>query len=58
MPVFFSLSTVENTVGSDEVLLEAGQTRSRLAENLALSGEFLIVNNPNNIPISVRVWVE
>lgn len=58
MPVFFSLSTVANTVGSDEVLLEAGQTRSRLAENLALSGEFLIVNNPNNIPISVRVWVE
>lgn len=58
LPVYFSLSTADNTVGSDEVLLEAGQTRVRLASNLAPIGVFLVVNNPNAVPASIRVWVE
>lgn len=57
-PVYFSLSITDNTVGSDEVLLEAGQTRVRLASNLAHTGVFLVVNNPNAVPASIRVWVE
>jgi hypothetical protein len=58
MPVSFSLSTADNTAGSEEVLLEAGQTRVRLASNLAPMGVFLVVNNPNPVLAFIRVWVE
>lgn len=56
--VFFSLSTVENTAGTDEVMLNAGETRSRLAENLSPSGTFLVVRNPSLFIVEVKVWVE
>ena len=58
MDVFFSLSTTDNQAGADEVLLEPGQTRVRLAQNLAPTGTYLVVHNPNNSPVPVRVWVE
>ncbi len=58
LSVFFSLSTSEDVAGTEEVLLEAGQTRVRLAENLDPTGVYFIVNNPNNVPITVRLWVE
>ena len=58
MDVFFSLSTTDNQAGTDEILLEPGQTRVRLAQNLAPTGTYLVVHNPNNAPIPVRVWVE
>jgi hypothetical protein len=56
--VFFSLSTVENTAGTDEVMLNAGETRTRLAENLSPSGTFLVVRNPSLLIVKVKVWVE
>lgn len=57
-PVFFSLSAVENTVGTEEIMLNTGETRSRLAENLAQTGTFLIVRNPGEGVAKVKVWVE
>lgn len=56
--VFFSLSSLENTAGTEEVLLNEGETRSRLAENLASSGTFLIVRNPGATAANVKIWVE
>ncbi len=56
--VSFSLSTTTNTEGADPVLLEVGETRSRLAVNLAPDGVFLVVNNPSLVPVKVKVWVE
>ncbi|WP_296149260.1 hypothetical protein [uncultured Flavobacterium sp.] len=56
--VFFSLSALENTAGTEEVLLNAGETRARLAENLAPFGTFLIVRNPGATPANVKIWVE
>lgn len=57
-PVVFSLSTTTNVEGEEKVLLNVGETRSRLAENLAPMGVFLVVNNASAAPASVRVWVE
>ncbi len=58
MPVLFNLSTTTNVEGDEKVLLNAGETRSRLAENLSPMGVFLVVNNANSVPVKVRVWVE
>lgn len=57
-PVVFSLSATTNVEGNEKVLLNVGETRSRLAENLAPMGLFLVVNNSSAVPVSVRVWVE
>ena len=57
-PVLFSLSTTTDVEGDEKVLLNAGETRSRLAENLSPMGVFLVVNNANSVPVKVRVWVE
>ncbi|MFN8283840.1 MAG: hypothetical protein U0U67_11540 [Chitinophagales bacterium] len=56
--VTFSLSAVDNTAGADEVLLLPGETRSRLAENLASAGTFLVVKNTSAGTVKVKVWVE
>lgn len=56
--VYFSLSTTTNTEGTDPVLLDVGETRSRLASNLAPDGLFLVVNNPSLVGVKVKVWVE
>jgi len=56
--VFFSLSSTDNVGGSEVVLLNSGETRSRLAVNLAPSGTFLVVNNPNASAVKVKVCVE
>ena len=56
--VFFSLSAVENTPGTEEVLLNVGETRARLAENLSSFGTFLIIRNPSAVAANVKVWVE
>lgn len=56
--VFFSLSSVENTAGTEEVMLNAGETRSRLAENLAPFGTFLVVRNPGTSAGNLKIWVE
>jgi hypothetical protein len=56
--VTFSLSATDNTAGADEVLLLAGETRSRLAENLAPAGTFLVVKNTSAASVKVKVWVE
>lgn len=58
MDVFFSLSSTDNKVENEEILLEKGQTRVRLAENMGPKGEFFIVNNPNAVAVEVRLWVE
>lgn len=54
----FSLSTANDHEGSDPVLLGAGETRSRLAANLATSGTFLIANNTGTESVVLRIWVE
>ena len=56
--VQFSLSATTDTEGPEVVVLNPGETRSRLAENLAPMGTFLVVKNASAIPIKVRVWVE
>ncbi len=56
--VYFSLSTTTNIEGLENVILNTGETRSRLASNLAPDGTFLVVNNPSAVGVSVRVWVE
>lgn len=56
--VTFSLSTTENTEGPEPVTLGAGETRTRLASNLAVSGTFLVVKNPSPSGVEVKLWVE
>lgn len=56
--VHFSLSSVDNVDGPEAVMLSPGETRSRLAENLASSGVFLVVKNSTADPVNIRVWVE
>lgn len=56
--VFFSLSADAAKVGADEVMLGPGEIRSRLAENLASSGTFLMIRNPNSALAKVKIWVE
>jgi hypothetical protein len=56
--VQFSLSTAADHEGPDPVLLGANETRSRLAANMAPSGTFLIANNPGNVAVTLKIWVE
>ena len=56
--VQFSLSATTDTEGPEVVVLNPGETRSRLAENLAPMGTFLVVKNASAIPVKVRLWVE
>jgi hypothetical protein len=56
--VVFSLSTTTDVEGDEKIILNGGETRSRLASNLGPMGVFLVVNNSNAVPVSVRVWVE
>lgn len=56
--VSFSLSNTETAEGPEPVLLSGGETRSRLAENLASAGTYLIVKNPGAISVTIRLWVE
>lgn len=56
--VTFSLSTIDTTEGPEPVLLSGGETRSRLAENLAASGTYFIVKNSGSEAVSIRLWVE
>lgn len=56
--VLFSLSATTNVEGEEKIMLNPGETRSRLAENLAPMGVFLVVNNSSAVPVKVRVWVE
>lgn len=56
--VMVSLSTTEAAQGSEPIVLNAGETRSRLASNLAPIGTYLVAHNANEIPVKVRVWVE
>jgi len=56
--VSFSLSSTADVEGIETVLLNAGETRSRLAENLSPTGVYLVVNNPNAGAIKIRIWVE
>ncbi len=56
--VYFSLSEVTNVEGPNPIVLAAGDTRSRLASNLARIGTFLVVKNDTNLEQKIRVWVE
>jgi hypothetical protein len=56
--VRFSLSTIENQEGLETVLLNPGETRSRLAENLAPMGIYLVVKNVGATPAQIKIWVE
>ena len=55
LPVQFSLLTTTDVEGPEVVVLNAGETRSRLAENLTPMGLFLVVKNLNAAPVKVRV---
>ncbi len=56
--VYFSLSNEVDTEGNDAVLLNTGETRSRLAENLSATGLYFTVKNPSAAPVEVKLWVE
>ena len=56
--VYFSLSNTADTEGADPVLLNANETRSRLAENLSATGVYFTVKNPSAVPVSIKLWVE
>jgi hypothetical protein len=56
--VRFSLSAIENQEGPETVLLNPGETRSRLAENLAPMGIYLVVKNLGATPAEIKIWVE
>lgn len=56
--VLFSLSATTGVEGLENVLLNPGETRSRLAENLAPTGIYFVVKNANAVPVKVRLWVE
>ena len=56
--VLFSLSATDGVEGEEKVLLSSGETRSRLAENLAPTGVYLVVKNATAVPVKIRVWVE
>lgn len=56
--VFFSLSAKNTEAGTTEVALFPGETRSRLAKNLAPSGTFLMVRNEGETIAPIKIWVE
>jgi hypothetical protein len=56
--VYFGLSTASDVEASDWVPLNAGETRSRLASNLADNGVYLMVKNTNTTAATIRLWVE
>jgi hypothetical protein len=56
--VYFGLSVAKDQEATDWVPLNAGETRSRLASNLASSGVFFTVKNPNVATTTIRLWVE
>lgn len=57
-PVMLSLASQTNTEGEEKILLGPGETRSRMASNLAAMGTYLVANNTNATPVKIRVWVE
>ena len=56
--VYFSLSSTIDTEGEDPVLLNVGETRSRLAENLSATGVYFTVKNLSAVPVALKLWVE
>jgi hypothetical protein len=56
--VTFSLSTTETAEGPEPVTLNGGETRTRLASNLAVNGTFLVVKNPSLSNVEIKLWVE
>lgn len=56
--IYFSLSEKPDIEGPEIVLLRGGETRSRLADNLAPYGTYLILRNPGNGIVKTKVWVE
>ena len=56
--VYFSLSSTIDIEGEDPVLLSAGETRSRLAENLSATGIYFTVKNLSAVPVALKLWVE
>jgi hypothetical protein len=57
-PVSFSLSSTDNQEGATAITLNGGETRSRLAQNLAPAGVYLVVKNAGVGQADVKVWVE
>jgi hypothetical protein len=56
--LYISLSTNDNTEGAITLNIPAGETRQRLASNLAKDGLFLLGVNRGNEPGELKVWVE
>jgi hypothetical protein len=54
----FSLSDTADTEGDTVVVLNGGETRTRLAENLSATGKYFTIKNANAVPVTVRLWVE
>ena len=51
--VLFSLSATDGVEGEEKVLLASGETRSRLAENLAPTGVYLVVKNVAAVSVKI-----
>lgn len=56
--VSFTLSTINNEKGPMPVLLLAGETRQRLASNLAPDGIYLVVQNQGTTTAHIKAWVD
>ncbi len=57
-PVSFSLSKSDNQEGATTVIVNPGETRSRLAQNLSPEGIHLVVKNAGVSQTQVKLWVE
>lgn len=56
--LYFSLSSDAKTEGETPVLLDKGETRSRLARNLAPAGTHFMIRNSGVTACTVRLWLD
>ncbi|MFM2386907.1 MAG: hypothetical protein RL660_1664 [Bacteroidota bacterium] len=56
--VAISLSMADAQIGTQELLIPAGETRQRLISNLGGVGTYIVGNNISAVPARVKVWIE
>lgn len=56
--VLISLSKTDGTEGPTLIAIPSGETRQRLASNLAADGTFLVISNHDTVPAHIKIWVE
>jgi hypothetical protein len=56
--IYISLSTTDNVEGSITIAIPSGETRQRIASNLANDGLYLIGSNKGSQAGELKIWVE